>query len=160
MTPATTGPSTPMSNVPFYMTLTLQLPPPVTQAMTPDRHMSTYHMTSAAITPSSACPFIEQTANFIIPENKLHQLRAQAVTNTPTHFCVILMIYSFPELFGDENQRFKFNVGGVREENRLDSVRVAAIRRYVTAYFPEMVDIRIWTVKCVKAMNERLCRRA
>ena len=85
---------TPGINVPFHMTPTLHLPPAVTQAMTSDRHVSNYHKTSAVITPtnSDSCPIIEQiTADFIIPENKLYQLRAQAVANTPTHFCVILI---------------------------------------------------------------------
>ena len=110
----------------------------------------------SSVTPAPHNPTDNQSLE--ISAETLAHMSSHSYTNTPTQFAMRLMIHYFPDLFGADNRRFQYNVSGCRGKERLDPMRVNAIRRYVSMYFPEVADDRVWITKCVSSMNERLRR--
>ena len=110
----------------------------------------------SSVTPAPYNPTDNQSLE--ISAETLAHMSSHSYTNTPTQFAMRLMIHYFPDLFGADNRRFHYNVSGCRGKERLDPMRVNAIRRYVSMYFPEVADDRVWITKCVSSMNERLRR--
>ena len=45
-------------------------------------------------------------------------------------------------------------------QQKHDSIRMQAKHQYATLYFPKVADRRVWFVKCVSAINEKLRRSA
>ncbi|KAK3101346.1 hypothetical protein FSP39_002872 [Pinctada imbricata] len=76
----------------------------------------------------------------------------------PGNFALKLTQRFFPELFGPDCLRKKFNWYGSLNKKRLDPVRCNVIRHYVSIFYPEINDENIFKRTVVLGVNEGLRR--
>ena len=63
----------------------------------------------------------------------------------------------YPELFGPDNLRKKFNYRG-EKKTELDPQRKTYLQRYILYFFPEVRDNKAWQRKVINPINEVLRR--
>ena len=136
--------------------------PTINQESQPD---TTFHFqsTSSAVLPSMSVSEIDEQFSDIplpyrIPADVL--LRKKCEAQSIGNFASALTVLLFPELFTEENLRFKYNYNGVRHgKETLDLHRKSYLKRYMLYFYPHLSDMKAYHCSVIDSVNEILRRK-